>query len=69
MVVSVVRRRNNMELIACDKCRVYLPYYKILSVWNDRKEKTQHLCKNCCIELCVDAEYINRFDENGNVIE
>ena len=57
-----------MKLVECDKCRAFLPDYKILSVWNDRKEKTEHLCKSCCIELCVDAEYINQFDEKGNVI-
>ena len=57
-----------MKIIACDGCRVYLPDYKILSVWNDNKEKIEHLCKNCCIKSCVDAEYINQFDENGNVI-
>ena len=54
---------------ACDRCNVYLPDNKILRVWNNEKERGEWLCKNCCIELGVDAEYVNKFDENGDVIE
>jgi hypothetical protein len=41
----------------------------LISVWNDKKEKSERLCKNCCIDLAVDAEYINKFNEDGEVIE
>ena len=56
-------------MIECHKCRAYLPNNKVISVWNDKKEKGEWLCKDCCIDLAVDAEYINKFNEDGEVIE
>lgn len=56
-------------MIECHKCRAYFPNNKVISVWNDEKEKGEWLCKDCCIDLAVDAEYINKFDENGKVID
>lgn len=31
-------------------------------------EKNERLCKNCCIDLAVDAEYINKFNEGGEIV-
>ena len=53
-----------MNLIACDRCNVYLPRKFVARVWDDTKQRSFWYCKNCCIELCVDAEYINSFDED-----
>ena len=58
-----------MKLDYCSRCNVYLPSNMLIYVWNDRKEKNERLCKECCIDLAVDAEYINMFDDNGKVIE
>ena len=54
---------------ACDNCNVYFPNNKLFYVWNDKKGKGERLCKNCCVDLAVDAEYINKFNDNGEVIE
>ena len=58
-----------MKFNYCTRCKVYLPNNMLISVWNNRKEKNERLCKNCCIDLAVDAEYINKFNEDGEVIE
>ena len=55
-------------MTACDKCHVYFPNNKVLRVWNDKKEKGEWLCKSCCIDLAVDAEYVNKFNDKGEVI-
>lgn len=58
-----------MKFNYCTRCKVYLPNNMLISVWNNRKEKNERLCKNCCIDLDVDTEYINKFNEDGEVIE
>lgn len=52
-----------MKFNYCTRCNVYFPSNMLINVWNER------LCKNCCIDLAVDAEYINKFNDDGKVIE
>ena len=53
-----------MERIACDRCNVYFPKNMVTHVWDDNKQRLYWYCKSCCIDLCVDTEYINSFDED-----
>ena len=59
------RQENHfMERIACDRCNVYFPKNMVTHVWDDNKQRLYWYCKSCCIDLCVDTEYINSFDED-----
>lgn len=61
-----------MKFNYCVRCNIYLPNNKVIRVWNNRKEKGEWLCKNCCIDSAVNAEidmeYTNKFNDEGEVI-